>query len=357
MKHSLYIITVSLLLLTLSSCGPVATRPTPTAAVLPTAEPTAVPTIVALPAATLVPLAKVPAMQQARDLIEANNPDDAIRLLTPLLGSRPNEPELRNLLAIAYLNQGRRLLTASDALPQLGLALDAFTSGLAVAPADGPVRAELDREVNQAWALTRMVQQLRTFAALPAGTPLSDAQREQLNGLLTELEELASQPQAFPGLPALRVQALLLAATTAREANNNEQVRDYCQQAVALDGENQQARRCLAEAEAALAPTPTPVPTTVAQAPARLRVQRLNQNDEPGCISLQVRGISTGGWRLGIDGLRLSGAFDTGGNVRICGLGNRQEVTVTVFNRVGNVVPGGAGVPARGGDILVANWR
>jgi hypothetical protein len=98
---------------------------------------------------------------------------------------------------------------------------------------------------------------------------------------------------------------------------------------------------------------PTPAPTALS---GRLRFTKLNENDEPGCISVQIRGISTRGWTFAMDGLRLSGRFDASGNARLCGLAPRQEGTLTVFNAQRQIVPGGRGIPTRGSAIMQASW-
>ncbi len=101
-------------------------------------------------------------------------------------------------------------------------------------------------------------------------------------------------------------------------------------------------------------PPPTP---TVPPEPPRLRFVKLNENEDQRCILIQIRGINTAGWIVSIDGLRLSGAFDSGGNARVCGLRPRQEVTFTVRDEQGAPVRGGVGVPTRGSDVMFAEWR
>ncbi len=101
-------------------------------------------------------------------------------------------------------------------------------------------------------------------------------------------------------------------------------------------------------------PPPPPTPT-----PRReyLWVRRLNGNDDPTCISMQIIGINAAGWSFRVDGMNLIGTFDNAGNARLCGLAPEQEVTITVYNQNGQVVPGGRGVPARGRDIMIGEWR
>jgi tRNA A-37 threonylcarbamoyl transferase component Bud32 len=104
-------------------------------------------------------------------------------------------------------------------------------------------------------------------------------------------------------------------------------------------------------------PTP-PIPTpTVPSEPPRLRFVKLSENEDTRCILVQITGISTFGWGVSIDGLRLRSAFDSNGNARVCGLRVRQEVTFTVRDEQGVAVRGGVGVPTRGGDVMFAEWR
>jgi hypothetical protein len=99
-------------------------------------------------------------------------------------------------------------------------------------------------------------------------------------------------------------------------------------------------------------PPPTPVPDA-----GKLWVRKLNEDDEPGCISMRITGINTQGWSFGVDGMNLSGRFDNAGNARLCGLGPDQEVTISVRDRSGRIVPGGRGVPSKGRAIMLGTWQ
>jgi hypothetical protein len=99
-------------------------------------------------------------------------------------------------------------------------------------------------------------------------------------------------------------------------------------------------------------PPPTPVPDA-----GKLWVRKLNEDDQPGCISMRITGINTQGWSFGVDGMNLAGRFDNAGNARLCGLGPDQEVTISVRDQRGRVVPGGRGVPAKGRDIMLGTWQ
>lgn len=107
-------------------------------------------------------------------------------------------------------------------------------------------------------------------------------------------------------------------------------------------------------------PTPIPSPTKVPTPDNRsLRVIKQSEDDAPGCISFHVAGIPTRGWHLSVDGIRglEGGAFDGKGDARVCGLAPRQEVTLTIFNANGKVVPGGGGIRSRGSAIMRGVWR
>jgi hypothetical protein len=99
-------------------------------------------------------------------------------------------------------------------------------------------------------------------------------------------------------------------------------------------------------------PPPTPVPDA-----GKLWVRKLNEDDQPECISMRITGINTQGWSFGVDGMNLSGRFDNAGNARLCGLGPDQEVTISVRDRSGRIVPGGRGVPSKGRAIMLGTWQ
>lgn len=104
-------------------------------------------------------------------------------------------------------------------------------------------------------------------------------------------------------------------------------------------------------------PAAAPRPTAPPPQPQRLRFVKLNENDDPTCISVAIRGIGAGGWSFRVDGTGVVGSFDGGGNARACGLAPRQEVTLTIFNAQGSPVRGGQGVPARGSAIMQGSWQ
>jgi hypothetical protein len=130
---------------------------------------------------------------------------------------------------------------------------------------------------------------------------------------------------------------------------------------IEVDGADWQA-----QIDAMRAPT---APASGTNPPPALRIQviKLNSNDDPSCITVG-RGAQAlrAGTYFKVDGSNephLRGTFSRSGDARICGLARpndpnspwRQEVTISFFYANGNRISGGAGVPAKGGDIFVIN--
>ncbi|GIW01143.1 hypothetical protein [Roseiflexus sp.] len=101
---------------------------------------------------------------------------------------------------------------------------------------------------------------------------------------------------------------------------------------------------------------PPPAPTATPN-PGKLFVYKLNEDDQPECISMRIVRTNASGWSFVVDGTNLRGRFDNAGNARLCGLGADQEVTISVLDRNGRIVPGGRGVPSKGRAIMVGEWR
>ncbi|ABX06122.1 serine/threonine protein kinase [Herpetosiphon aurantiacus DSM 785] len=105
--------------------------------------------------------------------------------------------------------------------------------------------------------------------------------------------------------------------------------------------------------------TPTkPAPPTTAPVAQRLYFQKYAENAvDPTCFAVHIRGVNTGGWFVTVDGLGNRGNVDGAGNTNVCGLSPSQEVTFTVYNGSGQAVPGGGGIPTRGGDLMTGYWQ
>lgn len=101
---------------------------------------------------------------------------------------------------------------------------------------------------------------------------------------------------------------------------------------------------------------PPPAPTATPD-PGKLFVYKLNEDDQPGCISMRIVKTNASGWSFVVDGTNLRGRFDNAGNARLCGLGADQEVTISVLDRNGRIIPGGRGVPSKGRAIMIGEWR
>jgi transcriptional regulator with XRE-family HTH domain len=117
---------------------------------------------------------------------------------------------------------------------------------------------------------------------------------------------------------------------------------------------------------ATAAPSSTPAPKPAATIPPstpvpHLSVRRVQQGSNADCIYVNIRGISTDGWKFSIDGSGLEGSFDSGGNGRLCGVGANRKLrngfSFSIYDGHRSVVPGGPGIPAIGGDTFEGLWR
>ena len=187
--------------------------------------------------------------------------------------------------------------------------------------------------------------------------------RQDWEAAIEALEPLYEQDSAFLNTTQHLYDSYLAYAIELEEADELGSAIDYYALASELPVEDaSQAEERLV----ALLPTPTPrpaptatprpEPTAVAQ-PASLRFVKLNEDDDPACVSVQVVGIDTSGWFFTVDGIEsVRGSFNFG-HARACGLSAQQQVTFTVKNAQGQPVRGGSGIPTRGSAIMYAEWR
>jgi hypothetical protein len=107
--------------------------------------------------------------------------------------------------------------------------------------------------------------------------------------------------------------------------------------------------------------TPKPrIDTSIVKAsetPKMLRFVRESLNEAVTCVAIRIQGIDTSGWRVTIDGLKLTADFDDNGTARVCGLRAGSEFTFTVRDAKDAPVAGGAGIPARDTAIMLATWE
>lgn len=103
-------------------------------------------------------------------------------------------------------------------------------------------------------------------------------------------------------------------------------------------------------------PSNTPLPTET-PLPKKLFFYRKSLDDDPHCMSVQIRGIKTRGWTFKVNGTDMKAKFDPVGNARICGLPRAQDFVFTVFNTRGGAVVGGIDVYSKGGAIMIADWK
>lgn len=179
-------------------------------------------------------------------------------------------------------------------------------------------------------------------AAAAAATPTSDAELAAPAG--------ATAPSAEPTIDDAATSAAGAAAQTAEAAAIQTPAAAATQTAEAA---------LLGQTATALAATALVPPTaTVAPEPPRLRFTLGPTDGRPDCVAVVIRGVDTQGWLFRINGLRLEpGAFNGGEYAVACNLGAGREVTINVYDASGNIVPGGEGVPTRGGSTMIADWR
>lgn len=318
---------------------PVATQPTPaaTATLLP-ATPTP------QPSPTLDPATQASIDYQG-GLIAYDRQDwpQAAALLQRVYDYKADYLNITDVLAATYYNWGVKLRDTGD----ITQAATQFAAALAIDPAHPLAPAELakaqlyvdaQRAVN-ANDVTGAIAKLRELIALQS--------------------DYADSIQQLYGLLVAQANALVESGGIANLRAAEALYREAASLAVA---DRTSAETGLASVIRLLPkPTPTPRPAARPAPPpesARLRFSVLNYNDNPACISINISGIGTNGWSFTVDGIRdVGGRFDGAGNARACGLGDGQEVTLTVRYPDGSPVPGGAGVPSRGGAIMVAPWR
>lgn len=359
-------ILLALLLLTACGADSGATDPTPTQ--LARTATVALPTTT--PAPTIPVIGALPEVIEAQQKLADGNYDRAVQLLRRVATTYPDDPEAINRLADAFLQWGRQLIKDSagsdDQLTDLTIALEKFTSGLAVNPPDPTLRDNLDDRSAVIRAYLDVANRQNIFNGTVETMEISPRRREA-DAIYQLFDQIYTMDPEFPGVRSRLAEALLdlaLSLNDSPAASRDEEISQartalgFCARAVDLDPTLTAAAECRSAVEARLTQltaTPTPVPT-VAPRPSALVVQLLNRDDTPNCISMQISGIPAGGWYLSIDGLNMGAAFDTGNNTRICGLPG-HDFTFTILDTAGRAVPGGRGVPARGGDIFVGFWQ
>jgi hypothetical protein len=326
-----------------------------TATVLPTS--TAVPTVVLVEDS--------PELKEARKHTEEGNFDMAVILLNRVYATHRDAPVVQQQFAQTYLTWGKQLLDDSEGEPsKIVTALDKFTSGLAVAPSSGSERESLQQEADLAQLYISIYNKWGQLQELQGSNAALEQQQAIADPLLGELDRLRELRSDYPGLSGMYSNGLaaigqIYTAASAQSPNRVallEQAEQVCGRALEVDPSNAAAATCQQQAKATPTPQPTatkpPAPTPK---PVSLAVGKINSDDSPGCISIGVRGHNASGWTLTIDGLRMGASFG-GGNARVCGLPG-HAVTFTIRNASGNPIPGGAGIPAQGGDIFIANAR
>jgi S1-C subfamily serine protease len=106
------------------------------------------------------------------------------------------------------------------------------------------------------------------------------------------------------------------------------------------------------------ASTPAPQAAPPPASGDHLGMNRIGQDGNPTCVAVQILGIATDSWSVKANGIALPAAqFDSAGSASLCKLRASQELTFNIYDAQGGVVPGGEGVPARGGDVFEGTWQ
>lgn len=352
----------------LGACG-TGSPPTP-AATLPTATPEP-PTQPAVPQPTPTPDLG-PQLDAAQRLADDGNFEDALDVLVPLFERHPEREEVTNLLAAVYEQTGARLLSTAGGQPvSIQDAYLMFSKGLNANPTDEELRRSLQANKDVSELLFSIAQNIEQLAALRQDKAPQEEQLQQAGAIYDLLQQLI--PSYADYLAVLPPGQLLDTADVFEGAGRAEtdqgaarplyeKGKDICtwvESSLAADApERPRAAQCREHLDLLLNPPPTPTRGPASTTPPkRLRFVKESENDTPTCISVGIRGISTGGWTFRVDGKNGMAQFDGAGNARICNLSSREVVTISVYNNQGQAVPGGKGVPSIGSAIMVANWR
>ena len=373
-----------LILLLLTACGGETASPTaaPEATVTPIVADTA-------PAPTFTPTVSQTSqlLQRGQTAIDQKDFDSAINALVQANTLEPNNPTVIEALVNAYQLAGEQELSTIDNNPNaLRNAIALFHEGEKIAGTNSTLAKQLSTNKQAAQAMFDALDAQAKYAQLKEADG-DLAERETVANRINDLADTIEQLRPdFPTLVNLRYQAWLnLADVKEKQGNQAEtfaarkeiwQVAlDWCNKATQLQLDDlSAAQTCVERLQQKMIP-PTPVPTVKPQptavpvpptappappappAPKKLRFWKDGTGDEPTCISMQIFSINPAGWYFNLDATNITGYFDGGGNARACGLGAFQEYTFTVYYANGNRVPGGSGVPTRGGDFMKAEWR
>ncbi|WP_129673482.1 tetratricopeptide repeat protein [Candidatus Chloroploca sp. Khr17] len=255
---------------------------------------------------------------------------DAADAFQSIYQSDRNYLDVTEKLSSTYYNWGIQLIRGEQPVD----ALDKFNAALAVDPSHQLALAQ---------------QQILVLYL--DGVALN--KKRQWRDAAIKFEELAAIQANFLDSNALLYDAYIAYGEQLERQGNLSDARRIYAKAVALPISNTSVAQAALDR---LRPPPTPVPAPQPEA-KRLRFRVVNYNDDPRCISVKINGITPAGWYFVVDGIGLSGRFDTGGNARLCGLQVGQEVTITVLDGNGRRVAGGGGIPSRGSAIMIADWR
>ncbi|GAA5531263.1 hypothetical protein [Herpetosiphon gulosus] len=305
----------------------------------------------------------------ARSALIRNDFEHAVLILDTLRHDNPKNTEVDELLVNTYISWGDAILSKPDTtMTEVRQAYNRYQDAFEILDPNSDLYQKVKTKVTITGGYLGIIDRLNESESIE---DLSERDR-LIQSLLSEIDNIA---QNMPELPNLNTNqaAILLAAGNiqidfaknqpSREAKKPywEKANGYCSQAKSLEPNDSQLKndinKCLDSANPPL-PTrvpPTSIPTPLT--PPKLRFMKLNEDDDPTCVSIQIVGINTAGWYFTIDGTNINPGYFSGQNARTCGLGYKQEYTFTVRNSQGASVIGGQGVTTIGGAIMFAEWK
>lgn len=282
--------------------------------------------------------------------------------LALLLTTRQSEPTIEEIRVTAAA-----LAITDTAVAQQAIAALRTTAEAATGTAEqlAIIQTGVAGEARTALAQTAIVEAKGTVMAETASALAAIAQTATSSAVIAANETASVVAGAQTAAAVATAEAELVMSQTAVAAAATAEAELIVTQTAIVVARTSTAERIAVEATnavitataAAVRPTATRVRPTVTPIYGLTVSKKPPPSvDTPGCISMGISGINTSGWTLRPDGIRMSASFSSTGDVRLCGFAPGQQFTFTIFDRNGNSVRRGSGIPAREGEIFVGRW-
>lgn len=266
---------------------------------------------------------------RGQEAYNSNNWPSAAEAFERIVAIDPNYLDVRNVLASTYYNWAANQLSGSSEV----------TTSLRL--------VQRTLEYSPTHALALQLQQNLSLYRDGSGF----AEQQDWSKAIESFTQLHTHQPDFLHVAQRLYDVAMKQGAYLESQGDNAGARAIYGQVVNLQGVDTSAAKARYDA---LKPTPVP-PTRTPVDTSHLAITRIEQVDDPTCISMRIRGKNATNWTLVADRLGLSATFD-GVNARFCGLTAHQEFTITVLNDQGRSVRGGSS-PARGGDLFEGVWK